>query len=429
MKRDAFGTTVLALSLTAVGVHALDNVHLRGADALAPVMREIYDNCPGAHSIVFAGGGDTPAVQAMMDGQQTVAPLTRPPRNFEMCEINQGATAEALLVGLEAGVVVSRGADAEVCGSGLAYSPARSFLVVDSSGNPVINCTGCDPGTNRYTIASWRDVLALVYGGLHHGPAAIDCNGHVRRSLVANWGNLFEQTCSGTPCPQGLRRAFRSGDLDQTTRTFTALMGLNTIALGRYEPGASPRENPFCNAHGMGFIYGGDADYADEDPIRVPCGDDDQVCGYTAPGRTGTLGLVLPVVVPTMLTRAENYPTRLCDVGKFRFGAPTPFGGPATCPNGLPKLFNKCFQPVAMNPDGSFDSNCIARRFPVQGRRATGWTAVPTTCSASADIRSSTTRTTRAVWSPPPSTGYTPPAPARPPPPAPRTRRPANWPA
>jgi hypothetical protein len=46
MRRVVFGTTVLALAMTAVGVHALDNVHLRGSDVLRPVMREIYDNNP-----------------------------------------------------------------------------------------------------------------------------------------------------------------------------------------------------------------------------------------------------------------------------------------------------------------------------------------------------------------------------------------------
>jgi hypothetical protein len=76
---------------------------------------------------------------------------------------------------------------------------------------------------------------------------------------------------------------------------------------------------------------------------------------------------VLPVVVPTNQTAAASYPTRLCDVGKFRFNAIATSGGPAICPNGLPKLFGKCFIPVADNGDGTYEANCIARRFPVQG--------------------------------------------------------------
>jgi hypothetical protein len=371
LKRLVFAGTLLAVGLTAVAVRALNNVPLAGSDIMERLMWDVLNSCPGAtsHGITIRGGGSTAGANAIIEGRQSVTPMTRELTPQEICSRNGGATAEGLMLGLTTASVVSRAAEAEACGGGLAYSNARSFPVLDGSGQAVIDCIGCEPGTNRYVIGSWRDVLALVYGGAHHGqaPGLADCNSPVRRSLVASWGNLFEQACAGDPCPQGLRRAFRPGDLVGTTETFAGLVGLSTLPLQRTVPGAVARVIPFCNAHGLGPAFGGDADYLDQDPIRIPCGDDDQICGHTVPGRVGTLGLVLPIVVPANLTQAQNYPTRMCDVGVFRFEAPAAFGGPSTCPNGLPKLFNKCLQPVALNPDGTWESNCIARKFPVQG--------------------------------------------------------------
>jgi hypothetical protein len=73
------------------------------------------------------------------------------------------------------------------------------------------------------------------------------------------------------------------------------------------------------------------------------------------------------VEIPANLTESQNYPSQLCGFGQFRLLAPAVFGGPSTCPNGGAKLFNKCFQPVIVNADGSFTADCLARRFPVQG--------------------------------------------------------------
>jgi hypothetical protein len=81
---------------------------------------------------------------------------------------------------------------------------------------------------------------------------------------------------------------------------------------------------------------------------------------------------VTTVEIPANLSEAQNYPTQLCGFGQFRLLQPALFGGPSVCPNGLGKLFNKCFQPVIVDAAGNASADCLARRFPVQGIGANG---------------------------------------------------------
>jgi hypothetical protein len=197
---------------------------------------------------------------------------------------------------------------------------AKSFPVQDLDGVPGIQCPGCVGGV--YTIApgDWKEVLGLVYAGLQRDGTR-DCNGDVRRSLVASWGALFPSGCGSTACPS-LRRAWRPGDLQPGTAALLAALGL-TMPPARGTPGALPAPIPLCNAHGAGALFGGDADYLDRDPIRVECGVSEQVCSVPF-----ALGLVTAIQVPRNLSQAEAYPTQLCGVGQFAFVVTAPFQPP-----------------------------------------------------------------------------------------------------
>jgi hypothetical protein len=188
---------------------------------------------------------------------------------------------------------------------------------------------GCSPA-GSYTFADWRDVLAMVYGGLNHNtaiapifaadsgtceyvapnieatgdgpcqstgqvcfpsnrcgvaglvghrnPARVNCISPVRQALVDSWGTLFSDTNVGQRCRSGgcttLHRAFRLDDLSGTTDIFASLIGLppvppftRAVANNSPMPDRAATANPFCNA-GSRVMNKGDADYLDLDPIR-----------------------------------------------------------------------------------------------------------------------------------------------------------------
>ena len=347
---------------------AKDNVALRGSDTLEQVTIDVLAACPAAvaKGITYLGGGSSTGGNAMMLGAQTVSPQSRPLSSTEGCTASE--TSEGLVIGLDGLSILAGATNANACGGGLAFSTTKTIPVTTTAGAPAIDCTGCDADTNNYRLTDWRDVLALVYGGVHHTPVK-NCASDVRRSLVANWANLFEGACPAGTCAGGLRRAYRRGDLSGTTDTFAALVGLGSMPLAKNVPGATAKVVDFCNAFGAGAIFGGDSDFLDNDPIRLKCEPNDQVCG-----RMGNLGLVTTIEVPANLTAAANYPTRLCGVGQFRFLTTAIFNGPGICANGMQALFNHCWQPVLVNPEipGGFTSDCLARRFPVQGFQPNG---------------------------------------------------------
>jgi hypothetical protein len=369
------GATFLLVGGSAATVGALDNLALKGSDTLEHVTGDVLAACPGATSAgtSYLGTGSSAGENAMSAGTQTVAPMSRflnatagtcggPTAGSAGASPGAGATtAEGLVIGLDGVAIVAGASNAAACGGGLAFSTTRSFNVTDATGAPVLNCSGCDAGTNVYHLTSWKDVLALVYSGKTHAMTGTtrDCAGDVRRSLVDNWGALFENTCSGATCTT-LKRAFRRADLSGTTDTFLGLVGLNSMPLASTVAGATQKQVDFCNANSA-TLFGGGSDYLDNDPIRRTCDANEEVCG-----KDGKLGLVTVVEVPGNLTSAQNYPGQLCTLGKFRLLKPANTGI-TTCPNGGGLLFGKCFQPTIENADGTFTADCLARKTPVQG--------------------------------------------------------------
>ena len=365
MRTIVIAATFVVIAAGAAVVGARDNVALQGSDTLEQITNDILAQCPGAttNGIRYVGGGSTTGGNAMIAGTQTVSPQSRRLANNEGC--SSPTTAEGLVIALDGLAIVAATPTANACGGGLAHSTTKTLSVTNAAGAPAVGCPGCEAGTNTYRLRDWRDVLALVYGGVHHDATPTkNCASDVRRSLVNSWGSLFETGCTAGTCAAGLTRAFRRGDLSGTTDTFVSLVGLGSMPLAQGVPGAAARVIDFCNSYASPAVarFGGQSDFLDGDPIRRTCGANEQACG-----RDGTMGLVTVVEVPANLSETANYPTQLCGFGQFRLLAPALFGGPTICPNGQAKLFNKCFQPVINNPDGTFTAECLARRFPVQG--------------------------------------------------------------
>ena len=406
MRTSIAGATFLLVGAGAVAVGAAvdttgNNIALGGSDTLFEVTRDVITGCPNAvaDGISYEGGGSGVGASAMQINTQQVSPMSRNLKSGEYCGVSldlngdgvvetptQGTT-EALLVGLD-GIAIVSNTTTSCAGNGLGMS-GNSFSVVDGSGAPVVNCHGCTSGTSTYALQSSIDALRLIYGGFHHD-GSFDCNGDVRKSLANSWGKLFASTCADGTCAQ-LSHAWRRSDLSGTTDAFSSLVGFGNRGIGTVAnvPFPSKKQNHFCNstdanaAAGQSCApdpitgirpacpanqgcdtafnacfpvsFGGSSDFSDADPIRRPCGTNDQVCEAD-----GTLGLVLPMLPPDVATTAtDKYPTQACDLGAFDLQSTGSTTLP--CPGG-PLFFGKCFQPYHLRADGTFDFQCIAAK-------------------------------------------------------------------
>ena len=342
------GAAVFA-AFSAVGVGDAGAANLKGSEILGGVTRDIITSCGLGAALTYVGGGSNPAQVAMVSLAQQVAPMARE-LNATACDATKGA--QALLIGLD-GIAIA-GAN-QVAGDSFEASPAtddcrdsiqggKSVAVADCS----VVGTACDQqkvtGTGTYTFASWRDVLAMVYGGQNHSaapqlnadktrnPARINCLGPVRQTLVNAWGTIFSDTGAPRTCRTGtcarLKHAFRLGDQSDTTDTFVRLVGL--VPIPPYTTTSSPNPfafptkdgfatvNPFCNA-GSATMNKGDSDYLDLDPIRRIA--DSGAVDATANRRgleqvaEGYLTVANPPAVPGNDTRLDPTPVELSDYG------------------------------------------------------------------------------------------------------------------
>jgi cysteine-rich repeat protein len=402
MRTTIVFATFLTFGSGVAVVGALNNVALQGSDTLENITRDVIAQCPGAmtNNITYIGGGSTTGGNAMRGANppvnaivQNVSPQSRALSQAEGCStllgaipaVDVGKAAEGLVIALDGLAIAAGATNANACGGRVAFTAARTINVTDLDGDGAVECgNNACPG-NMYTIADWRDAIALIFGGKHnnHTTAAPskNCDSDARRALVANWQNLFEDnTCPSGTCVdtinnrQGIRRAFRRSDLSGTTDTFLSLVGLSSMPAAAGPAGT----NDFCNGYTSPAVtrLGGDTDYLDLDPIRVTCDDGEEVCS-----RDGTRGLVTVVTVPANRNQQELYylsgaAPRICGNGTFRLMPPFSDGiiPPGfRCPNDKATLFQKCFQPVLIT-GGVPEANCIARTFPVQGFAANGIT-------------------------------------------------------
>jgi hypothetical protein len=219
-------------------------------------------------------------------------------------------------------------------------SIAGGGMLIVTSGT----CPGCVSG--KYIIKDGTDILRVLYAGYHHD-GTYDCNSGVRRALVANWSGLFQMMCPGQGVCTGIKHAWREADGSPITAAFITRTGFG----GRTIPGV----NPFCNSDGANSgmpSASGDSDYADKDPIRIPCDDNDSVCEAD-----GKLGLVLPIVFGPPGTRVvDEYPVNSGAACTGCVLSLTGGGNAQPCPLGGPLLLGRCFQPVT----APGDTHCMA---------------------------------------------------------------------
>jgi hypothetical protein len=348
---------------------------LKGSDVLYYVTRDVIAMCPLLPSAAITAdiGGSNLGAALMNPAAslpQMLAPMGRTLRPAEYCSITP-STTNALLVGLDSVAIMANQTTA--CRPDLAQS-GRTFSYLDGG------------VLHTYTVTSSLDVLGLIYGGTDrsHGPSApYGCGGAIRRALVQNWSALFNADCA-TPasCPvdysvqgvssssaSGLSHAWRRGDLSDTSDAFVSLVGFGARQLGPSPnapnagtPANPLTTNPFCNsrdANDGSTSVGSAADYADLDPIRVTCDDNDTVCEMD-----NTLGLVLPIRLPDtgVATLDDAYPSVPCSpaCALSDTGDPT-----QECPRGGPKRLGRCYQPVVKNADGTTNFQCVASLYSI----------------------------------------------------------------
>jgi hypothetical protein len=170
----------------------------------------------------------------------------------------------------------------------------------------------------------------------------------------------FSQECgAGAACPIG----FACEDPTSTT-----LHGAHCVA--PCGPSLACPTGFTCSAAGLcSLSQGGRSDYADMDPIRVPCTTSDGVCDpIPLPGSPSGLGLVLPIVMPDTTPPAvtDAYPTITCDPGACDLQAPATAAQVVAqnlvCPDGTRPVLGRCFMPLHRNTDGTVTFQCRSSR-------------------------------------------------------------------
>ena len=411
-----------AAALAALEPGGGNNLVLNGSDTLFQVTQSVITSCGTTfpdfktNAVSYQGGGSGVGAGQMDLGLQEMSPMSRALKSNEYCPnvtntsvsataTGQGAAStntSALLVGID-GVAITANqtndcqadATANPTGAAIGFGSGTAFAV---TGTPCNGCTASNTylfgdssvSTNLYKNQPSFDALAVIYFGLTHD-GFYNCSSAVRKSLVANWGALFNTGCSASgsagACSTGLQHAWRRSDLSGTTDAFVSVInppngtltngkgaavsvGIGTLST---VPGAAGKSNPFCNSADATVVpavvsFGGSADFSDFDPIRTVCTSADSICeGFTAGGTTskfkGDLGLVIPILLPDGASSAghsDNYPAPACGgtCALFQIARSNQVGT-TLCPNGSPSYAGSCFFPIV---DGSNppDPRCIA---------------------------------------------------------------------
>lgn len=282
MKKTLASASFLVAATSAMIVSAAPP-DLQGSDTLEEYTSDLVStNCRGATNLKinsaaggflrYVGGGSGTASGAMTASfaaptttSQVAGPMSRAFNAAECTAANNPASAQGLVVGLDGVVVVGDDTASSTCG--------RSAGVAGMANLPV-------------ATASWKAQLTLLYTGEGVSGASDinrNCNTAARQTLAGSYASLFEGgTCTSTACTT-IKHAYRRGDVSGTTDTFLNLIGAPAVV--RTPAGTGPvTATPFCNG----------LENEDRDPLRRPCSQEEQVCEFD-----GTLGLVLPIVVPT----------------------------------------------------------------------------------------------------------------------------------
>jgi hypothetical protein len=208
MKKSIGIAAFLATSAGAVGAAAFN---LFGSDDLRDFTLDVVAQCPAAASITHPGCGSGRGEQAMVAGNQGVAPMSRMMAGSVshladggllvtgVCQGVNGsdiladggyntaaaASANGLVVGLGAVGVVSSPGNCTGAQGGSGCPPANPAVGLAGAG-----ATVTPPGSATYTFSDWRDVLRVLFMGKDHC-GAVNCNSALRNFLANNYGSVF----------------------------------------------------------------------------------------------------------------------------------------------------------------------------------------------------------------------------------------------
>jgi len=361
MRTTIASATFLLLGAGAATIGARSNIHLLGSDTLRDLTVGTLAGfppigalpsvaaCPNTSGLVYDGTGSGNGANAMRRGDQEASAMSSVLTDVQACTSLTGAglptlgkEAEGLVFALDGlSLTTKPGIAPDASCGGIAFSGAGGAKVTVPGGCAAYGCNAA----GEYIPVDERDFLRVLYFGIHgHSSSTTtrDCNSPVRRALVAQYKNLFQNqaTCTAGACAgKPLKHAYRRDDGSGTTDVFVSLIGVPGIYQGNNKVAypttgiGTQQSNAFCNAGNVGpdhtvqgihlgfddsevplvgpnwQVLVGDSDFADLDPIRTVCEDGDEVCQSDR-----TNGLV-QVIFPPALASQLNYPTDLCDGG------------------------------------------------------------------------------------------------------------------
>jgi len=310
MKRFFLRSAPLLAAMTSTWIAQAAPPDLSGSDTLEELASDLIENnCDGAVNVNlstlldYVGGGSVTASNAMIaqltgGSRQVAGPMSRAISLAECTQLSTTvrASVQGLVFGLDGIVVVGDSKTSETCGGGHTEhgddaTPGPAFSDLAGTGDTFTYTGGTYTlGSGSSANEGWKDLLRLLYTGLRNSdpnptPTAAsltgNCKSEERKALAGRYTNLFHGGCTDSSvCPSGLRHAFRRGDLSGTTDTFLSLISAPTNIL----TSGKVTKTAFCNG----------LETEDRDPIRRTCDETEQVCEAD-----GTLGLILPIVVPT----------------------------------------------------------------------------------------------------------------------------------
>lgn len=425
MRKSLTVATFVVAGAGFVGVGAL-NMH--GSDTLFTITRDMTTStslpgsplCSAATSISYLGGGSGSGENAMIAGNQAVAPMSR----FLGTNICHGVNdaglptaADGLIVALDGLVIFGSSSQAgtSACNGTAGGDDAGACA---TPGVPIDQTVGLAWNTTvaGYTFQNWRDVLRVLFMGKDHN-GTTDCNSSLRNSLANSWASVFESSgCTSSTCT-AVRHLFRRDDASGTTDIFSQLLGFggpsatggaavaagvatafgNSYAMGsdNFCNSAKNLAAPF-NVTQPGLNQGQENSNAnpivpdddeDGDPIRRSCAfnarsgaefvcstyfDPANACSSAVACPTGetcfgtqcwgnSLGLVLPAVDTNALASGQQYDVQPC-TQTITVNAPLIPSGRGAVANGLcpsgdtSTTTTTCFVPA----DSSGNANCLA---------------------------------------------------------------------
>jgi hypothetical protein len=258
MKITIAVATFMVVGAGAAGAGALAEPNpYQGSDTLFNVTRQALTSAGQvATDYVGGGSGNGESAMAASPATQTTAPMSRMMKGGAVCAFGGGTNgskatnASGIVIALDAVDILgsTNTAASAACGGGSA------------GGGGILNSGGA------IAASTWKDALALVYGGKdNQNGGAIDCNAAHRVSLVANWASLFQSSsCSNTvaTCKDGnhtagtgtginsgtapLWHAWRRDETSGTSDVFSSILGLSPSTSSSALNGFGT--SPFCNA-------------------------------------------------------------------------------------------------------------------------------------------------------------------------------------